>query len=188
MKAYRPSRLITVCFKVHSPTLMSGRSANIAVLALPLVNAHTSLTTTTSLPDMESGTRQERPPSTAGHFQTPPTARLIQAFTPPPPPPSLPVFSWLFQRCQSHSRGMSRSQKVTESAERTLWPRMCWMESFVMFFIGSVASVQLINPNKVQMACKQLTQDSKKLFYSYSSFTSSFTSSFKSSWNIQMTL
>lgn len=65
------SSLITVCFKDHSLTLLAGRSANIAALLFLLVSIHTSLTTTTSLPDMESSTRQVRPPMTKTRSDTP---------------------------------------------------------------------------------------------------------------------
>lgn len=98
---HKYSRLITVCFKNHFLTSLAGRSANIAALPFLLVSVHTSLTKTTSLPDMERG---ESDHPWLGHVQTPlynpswpPSLPLMEHVG----PLSLPVHSLLFQQCHS---------------------------------------------------------------------------------------
>lgn len=67
--------------KNHFLTSLAGRSANIAALPFLLVSVHTSLTKTTSLPDMECGARRVRPPMTRTRSDTP----LQSILTPLPP-------------------------------------------------------------------------------------------------------
>lgn len=140
------SRLITVCLKDHSLTSLAERSANIAALLFLLVSFHTSLTTTTSLPDMESSTQRVRPPMTRTHSDA--------CRQPPPPPPqpptgtswpSLAVFSRLFQQCQSHLRGKSKSwarasqtekERETENARSTDVLYRIMNASLLKFSIG----------------------------------------------------
>lgn len=87
--------------KNHFLTSLAGRSANIAALPFLLVSVHTSLTKTTSLPDMERG---ESDHPWLGHVQTPlynpswpPSLPLMEHVG----PLSLPVHSLLFQQCHS---------------------------------------------------------------------------------------
>lgn len=111
-----PRLVAAVCLKDHSLTWLAERSANIAALLFLLVSFHTSLTATTSLPDMESGTRRVRPPMTRTHSDTatPSTLPLLEQVG----LLSLPVFSRLFQRCQSRSRGKSKSWAGASQTER----------------------------------------------------------------------
>lgn len=120
--------------KDHSSTSLAGRSANIAALLFLLVSFHISLPMTTSLPDMESGTRRVRPPMTRTRSDTPPPLQPILPDPPPsagtswPPltPCALSVVSAVSEPPEGEEWELSESQKDRES---WLWPVTRWTET-----------------------------------------------------------
>lgn len=94
------------------------------------VHWHCSLALTPSsqrkLPDMESDTRRVRPPMTRTRSEPPPQSILSN----PPPStgtncPPLPVFSLLFQQCQSHSRAKNKRWARARKTDRACFDHWC---------------------------------------------------------------
>ena len=99
------------CFKDHSLNLLAGGSANIAALLFLLVSIHTSPTPTTSLPDMESGEWQVRPPMTRTRSDTP--------YNPSYPTPSL-YWNKLAPSDSLSSLGCTAVSEAVEGEEQEL--------------------------------------------------------------------